>query len=68
MTKMTQEQLFGTQNLLPEAALLLMDLFTSIEDDENYVALCNQLGDKNHAYHSMKMSRFEPLGMWQDWT
>lgn len=68
MTKMTQEQLFGTQNLLPEAALLLMDLFTSIEDDENYVALCNQLGDKNHVYHSMKMSRFEPLGMWQDWT
>lgn len=42
-----------------------MDLFTPIEDDENYVALCNQLGDKNHAYHSIKMSRFEPFSMWQ---
>lgn len=58
MTKITQEQLFGTQNLLPETAPLLMDLFTLIEDDENYAALCNQLGDKNHAYHSIKMSRF----------
>ncbi|MGF1752133.1 hypothetical protein L4C33_00840 [Vibrio makurazakiensis] len=63
MTKMTQEQLFGTPNLLPEVDPLLMDLFTPIEDDENYVALCNQLGDKNHAYHSIKMSRFEPFGM-----
>ncbi|MGF1905102.1 hypothetical protein [Aliivibrio salmonicida] len=68
MTKITQEQLFGTQNLLPETDPLLMDLFTPIEDDENYAALCNQLGDKSHAYHSIKMSRFAPFGMWQNWT
>jgi hypothetical protein len=68
MTKMTQEQLFGKQNLLPEADPLLMDLFTPIEDDENYVELCNQLDNKNLAYHAIKMNRLESFGMWQDWT